>query len=260
MKLGVHISSHEMTKSLCEYYPLECFACFLPSATKTVDFVSKTMKKSVCVVHSRFDTNLSSPNYEVRRLSVLKVIDEVKSCARLGIKFLVIHPGSTKGQISFSEGVFNLALSVHEVISQTQDVVLLVENMCGSGGQTMHQLEYFDVLFEITNERMGICLDTCHLWAGGYKISNPGAFKQIFDHLNRFGCGVQVVHFNDSFHEFASFKDRHACLGKGTIGMDFFRSTRTLFNECDALFILETPGGSFDRISECQEILSEPVR
>jgi deoxyribonuclease-4 len=200
------------------------------------------------VVHDSYLINLAGSDKLIYRKSFEAVVDELQRCEMLRIPYLVMHPGSHLGQ-GEERGLDQLA----EALSQSYEkagvvnTAVLLETTAGQGsnlGYTLEQLKYLIDQSRL-NEKIGVCLDTCHLFAAGYDLrskkaweNNKGKFDRIIG-LER----LKIIHANDSKKELGSRVDRHARIGEGKIGLKGFS---VLLNDPDLReipFILEIPGG-----------------
>ena len=175
------------------------------------------------VVHAPYIINLGNLKDESTfnlAKSVLK--DELYRTNYIGVKYLVLHPGA---HLNFGEeaGLNRIVEGLNEVLeNDNSDVTILLETMAGKGselGKTFEELKY--IIDRVTKkERLGVCLDTCHVFDAGYDIVNDleGVLKH-FDEVIGLDL-LKVIHVNDSKNVFASHKDRHANLGDGNIGFE----------------------------------------
>ena len=171
------------------------------------------------IVHAPYIINLASPDDEKRNFAISFLKQEVSRCDQLGIKYLVLHPGSHTG-CGVETGINNIISGLNEVLSSGK-VMILLETMAGKGtelGTTVDQIK--TIIDGVNNkDRIGVCLDTCHLNDAGYDMSKFDDYLDSFD----FTIGISYIHcihINDSKNEFASHKDRHENIGFGTIGFD----------------------------------------
>lgn len=171
------------------------------------------------IVHAPYIINLANPNnldFGIRFL-----IEELTRCEELGIQKIVLHPGSHVG-LGIEEGIRNIILGLNTVLENNHtNVKILLETMAGKGteiGSNFSELkQIIDGIHQ--KERIGICLDTCHLNDAGYDLSNFDSILDEIDEkigLDKIGC----IHINDSKNILAAHKDRHENIGLGTIGFD----------------------------------------
>ncbi len=176
---------------------------------------------SKVVVHAPYIINLC--NEEKFEFSVNFLTEELNRCNQLGVKYVVLHPGSHVG-IGVEKGIANIARGLNQVFANLKDinnVTVLLETMAGKGTEIGSKLEEVKAIIEQVEdkEHIGVCLDTCHLSDGGYDIVNFDAFLDKFDQIigiDKIGC----IHVNDSKNPVASHKDRHENIGFGNIGFD----------------------------------------
>ncbi len=177
--------------------------------------------------HDSYLINLGSPDPEKRRKSLEAFIDEVERCYQLGLKYLNFHPGSHLRKISEEECLKIVADSVNEAISRTRDIVLVIENTAGQGSNVGYRFEHIAQIIELVEDksRIGVCLDTCHLFAAGYDIRTREAYEKTmeeFDQIVGFKY-LKGMHLNDAKSQLGSRVDRHHSIGKGNIGLEAFR-------------------------------------
>lgn len=176
---------------------------------------------SKVIVHAPYIINLC--NEEKFAFSVNFLTEELTRCNHLGVKYLVLHPGSHVG-LGIEKGIENIAKGLNMVFTNLKDnnnVTILLETMAGKGTEVGSKLEEIKSIIDKVDDKkhLGVCLDTCHLSDGGYDIVNFDSFLNNFDKIigiNRIGC----VHVNDSKNPVASHKDRHENIGFGNIGFD----------------------------------------
>eukprot|EP00884_Botryococcus_braunii_P007191 jgi/Botrbrau1/16473/Bobra.0142s0067.1 len=177
--------------------------------------------------HGSYLINLASPDEVVASKSTQAFLDELQRCEMLGIKLYNIHPGTTCGQMADEEGLALIARHINAAHRATKDVVVVLENTAGGGstlGRTFQQLRgIIDAVSDKT--RVGVCLDTCHLFAAGYDIaSSRDAYESVmkeFDEVIGFHY-LRAMHLNDSKAPLGSRKDRHENIGRGCIGQSCF--------------------------------------
>ena len=194
------------------------------------------------IVHAPYIINLANNKEEDKyEFSINFLIEEVNRCNMFSIKNMVLYPGSHVG-LGPELGLENIINALNKVIDTTTGVRILLETMAGKGtelGTNFDDLKY--IIDHINNkERIGLCLDTCHLNDSGYEI---GDFDKILDEIDsKIGLSyVKCVHINDSKNELGAHKDRHENIGYGTIGFD--KLIKVIYNDRlkDVPKILETP-------------------
>jgi len=179
------------------------------------------------VGHTSYLLNLCSPQDDLWHKSLDTLVVELQRCEALGLPWLVLHPGAHVGS-GEEAGLSRMALALSEVHAATRgySARLLLETTAGQGTQLGHRFEHLGWLLERTagGERLGICLDTCHVFAAGYDLRTPdgyGATMAEFDSIIGLDR-LEVIHLNDSKGELGSRKDRHEHIGEGRIGLDGF--------------------------------------
>ena len=194
------------------------------------------------IVHAPYIINFANRKDEDKyKFYINFFAEELNRVKTLGLNKIVLHPGSAVN-CERNEALENIAHALNIVFSMTEDVVVLLEFMAGKGnevGKTIDELN--EIINRIDNkDRIGICLDTCHMNDAGIDISKIDEFLDEFDSkigLNKIKC----VHLNDSLNEIGAHKDRHANIGYGTIGFD--NLINVIYNKRlnHLPFILETP-------------------
>ena len=193
------------------------------------------------IIHAPYIVNLC--NEEKFDFSVNFLVAELERINELGIKYMVLHPGSHVG-IGIEKGIENISKGLNLIFSKVKDnnVTILLETMAGKGTEVGSKLEEIKAILDKVEEKkyMGVCLDTCHLNDAGYDLEDFDAFLNKFDEmigLEKIGC----IHINDSKNALNSHKDRHENIGFGTIGFD--KLIKIIYNEKleNIPKILETP-------------------
>ena len=180
------------------------------------------------VSHASYLINLASPAPELWSKSVDAMTDEVERAERLEIPYVVVHPGSHT-QTSEAAGIDRIVRALDEVTGRTRgyQTVVCLETTVGGGSQIGGTFEHLAAIRAAVRqpERVGTCLDTCHVTAAGYDLSTAAKARETFE---RFDAVVglehlRCFHLNDSKFERASRRDRHAHIGLGCVGLDGFR-------------------------------------
>ena len=198
--------------------------------------------KNNVIVHAPYIINLANGDESKFNFSCNFLSEELKRVNTLGMKYLVLHPGSHVGQ-GVDIGISNIIKALNEVLSDDEsNIMILLETMAGKGselGKTFEELK--QIIDGIKKkERIGICLDTCHLNDAGYNLKNFDEVLESFDKIigiNKIKC----IHINDSKNPLGSHKDRHENIGKGTIGLDNLINIINNSKLKDVPKILETP-------------------
>ncbi|RUM45666.1 MAG: deoxyribonuclease IV [Desulfurobacterium sp.] len=198
--------------------------------------------------HDSYLINLGHPEEEKRRRSIEAFIDEVERCYLLGLKYLNFHPGSHLKKVSEKECLRIIADSINEIHGRTKEVILVLENTAGQGSNVGYRFEHLAEIIDMVEDksRIGVCLDTCHMFAAGYDIRTESAYLKTmeeFDSIIGFKY-LRGMHLNDAKSSFGSRVDRHQSIGKGNIGLEAFRLIMNDPRLDDIPLILETPDPS----------------
>lgn len=215
-------------------------------------------------VHASYLINIGSPDEEIWQKSYQALKIEVERCGALDIPLITFHPGSfmksdeETGLANVSRGVLRL---LEETAESAPNTVICLETMAGQGTNLGHRFEQLAYLLAQVdgNERLGICFDTCHVFAAGYDIRTPEAYAatmEEFDHVVGLEH-IKVFHFNDSKGELGERKDRHAHIGQGAIGLDGFANFVNDPRWAEHAAHLETPKTEEDE--EGNEVEMDPV-
>jgi deoxyribonuclease IV len=197
--------------------------------------------------HCSYLINLASHN-EFHKKSIEALTTEILRAERLGLPFVVLHPGAHMGS-GEAEGLVRVAAALNEVIDATSKArcMIVIENTAGQGSCVGCKLEHLEYLWNhaIDQDRLGFCIDTCHLFAAGYDIRTPKSYAETFESLLRHIPlrSIMAFHLNDSKKPLGSRVDRHEHIGKGEIGAAAFRC---LLNDPRFIHVpkvLETPKG-----------------
>ena len=193
------------------------------------------------IVHAPYIINLANPDPEKHNFAINFLKQEVSRCEKLGIKNMVLHPGSHVG-IGVEEGIKLIIDGLNEVLESDNSVCILLETMAGKGSEVGYEFSQInDIIAGVKKkELIGVCMDTCHIHDAGYDLDN---FDQILDEFEK-KVGLKYVkclHINDSKNPCGAKKDRHENIGKGYIGLD--RLINIIYNKrLDNIpKILETP-------------------
>lgn len=198
--------------------------------------------KNNVIVHAPYIINLANGDESKFNFSCNFLSEELKRVDTFGMKYLVLHPGSHVGQ-GKDAGISNIIKALNLVLDKdNSNVMILLETMAGKGsevGKTFEELK--TIIGGVSKkDRVGVCLDTCHLNDAGYDLNNFDEILESFDKLIGIDK-IKCIHINDSKNIISSHKDRHENIGKGTIGLD----TLIKVIDCDKLKdvpkILETP-------------------
>lgn len=212
-----------------------------PLLTKEAILLMKDNNMNIknIIVHAPYIINLANPNKMNFGISFLK--KEIERTSLLGIKYIVLHPGNMV-DVTKEEALDNIIFSLNEVLNNDLDVTICLETMAGKGNELGKNLEEIKYIIEKVNykNKIGVCLDTCHLNDAGYDITNIDKFLLEFDNIIGLSY-IKCIHLNDSKNERSSHKDRHANIGFGTIGFDNLIKIAYHEKLKDIPKILETP-------------------
>ena len=193
------------------------------------------------VAHGAYTMNLCTADADARAFAAGILEDDLRRMAALPGNFYNFHPGSHVGQ-GTQAGIDYIAAALKNALRHDYPVTVLLETMAGKGSEIGGLFEELkDILDAVGSENVGVCLDTCHVYDGGYDIVNDldgvlAEFDRVIG-LDR----LHALHLNDSKNPFASHKDRHECLGKGSLGLETFRQIVNHPRLKDKPMILETP-------------------
>ncbi len=206
------------------------------------------LELTAVVAHAIYLLNLASSDDALWRRSIDAFVDEIERCALLGIDRIVIHPGS-RGEQTVVRGLRRVLRALTEVTRRTRQtgVKVLLETTAGAGASLGARIDELAWLIDRhpQPERLGLCLDSCHLFAAGYPLHEPDGLDRLLAEIDD-AVGttkIECLHLNDSKGEFASRVDRHARLGQGHIGEDFFRRLMREPRLFGVPKLLEVPGG-----------------
>ena len=198
------------------------------------------------MAHGCYLVNLASPRHRLRERSYRALRDEQRRAAALGIRYLVIHPGSHGGD-GETAGIARIAAALDRLHDEEGDspTRVVLENTAGQGNSVGHAFEHLrDILGAVrAPERIGLCIDTCHTLAAGHDIRHPDGWARVFERLDEtVGCQkVAAFHVNDSKTPLGSRVDRHEHLGRGHLGLS---ALRCLVNDprfAGLPMVIETP-------------------
>jgi len=193
------------------------------------------------VAHGAYTMNLCTGDPEAREFAAGILADDLRRMASLPGNYYNFHPGSHVGQ-GVETGTEQICEALRKALQPEYPVTVLLETMAGKGseiGSTFQQLR--DILDGVGSRHVGVCMDTCHVYDAGYDIVND--FDGVLQEFDRV-IGLDrllALHLNDSKNPFGSHKDRHACIGTGSLGMELFRSVVNHPALNGIPLILETP-------------------
>ena len=177
--------------------------------------------------HDSYLINLGHPEIEKREKSLEAFIDEAKRVEALGLKYLNFHPGSHLRKISEEECLDFISENVNKALKETESCIFVIETTAGQGSNLGYKFEHLAYIIDkvVDKTRIGVCIDTAHIFAAGYDIRTKEAYEKTmkeFDEIVGFKY-LKGIHINDSKAKFNSKVDRHHSLGKGEIGIEAFK-------------------------------------
>lgn len=193
--------------------------------------------------HDSYLINLGHPETEGLEKSRAAFLDEMQRCEQLGLKLLNFHPGSHLNKISLETCLDRVAESINIALEKTCGVTAVIENTAGQGSNVGHEFWQLKYIIDRVEDksRVGVCLDTCHTYSAGYDLVTDydNVFRE-FDATVGFHY-LRGIHLNDTKKALASRVDRHDNIGKGLLGLDFFKRFMEDTRFDDIPIILETP-------------------
>jgi len=217
--------------------------------TKTIDKWFEELEKSGIepkhiLPHDSYLINLGHPVVESREKSLNGFIHEIQRCEILKLDRLNFHPGSHLRKISEEECLDNIAVSMNKAIDSTSDVKLVIENTAGQGSNLGYKFEHLAYIIDKIEDksRVGVCIDTCHMFTAGYDIRTREAYDKTWNEFDKIVGREYLMgmHINDSKPDLGSRVDRHDSLGQGKIGWDAFKFIMNDERMDDIPLILET--------------------
>jgi deoxyribonuclease IV len=198
--------------------------------------------------HDGYLINLGHPEEAALEKSRIAFLEELKRCEQLGLQYLNFHPGSHLNKIDPDRCLERIAESINLALDRTAGITAVIENTAGQGTNVGHQFEHLARIIRNVRDkgRIGVCLDTCHVYSAGYDIKTATAFEntlQMFDTL----VGIKylkAMHLNDSKKIFGSRVDRHESIRKGSLGLEPFRFIMNDPRFDNIPLVLETPDPS----------------
>ena len=193
------------------------------------------------VAHGAYTMNLCTADPEARAFAASVLADDLRRMAALPGQYYNFHPGSHVGQ-GTDTGIAQIADALKQAMAPEYPVTVLLETMAGKGSEVGGRFEELKAIIDaVGSDELGVCLDTCHVYDGGYDIVHDldgvlAEFDRVIG-LNR----LKALHLNDSKNPFQSHKDRHECIGQGSLGVETFEKIVNHPLLQDKPMILETP-------------------
>lgn len=179
------------------------------------------------LVHDSYLINIGNPNSEVRKQSYDAFVDELERCEQLGLLYLNIHPGSHLALSDENECLDIIADSINNAHAETKTVTVVLETTSGQGSNVGYRFEHLAHIINAVDDksRIGVCIDTCHIFAAGYEIRTEKAYNDTMEQFEKI-VGFKYLrgmHLNDSKGKLGSKLDRHNSIGKGELGFEPFK-------------------------------------
>ena len=237
------------------------FKVYTPKEIEQFQTIRKEHRFGPLLAHAPYTMNLASDQERVYEFACTVIREDVARMDELDIEYLVFHPGSHTG-IGVERGIQNIIRGLDQAVTGNEKITVLLETMSGKGTEIGARFEHLKAIRDglAHPERIGICLDTCHVFAAGYDMVN-GLDKVLdeFDHMLGLGL-LKAIHLNDSMMPFDSHKDRHAAFGEGLIGMEALLRVMRHPMLSGLPFYLETPlddQGHKEEIRRIKELISK---
>ena len=194
------------------------------------------------LAHAPYTMNLAAANEDTYEFAKMIIREDVKRMDSIGVEYICFHPGSHVGG-GVEEGTRKIIEGLNQAITGDENITVLLETMSGKGTEIGRSFEEIRAIIDGVehNERMGVCMDTCHIFSAGYDIVND--LDGVLDEFDRvIGLDrLKTIHLNDSMMPFGKNKDRHAGIGEGEIGMKALLEVVNHPKLRDIPFFLETP-------------------
>lgn len=216
----------------------------IPEPAETAEFqrIREEHHFGPLLAHAPYTMNLASDKESVYEFACTVIREDIVRMDALGIENIVFHPGSHTG-IGVEAGIRNIIAGLNQAVTGEENITVLLETMTGKGTEIGARFEHLKEIRDGVShpERIGICLDTCHVFAAGYDIVRDldGVLEE-FDRVLGLDL-LRAVHLNDSMMPFASHKDRHATIGTGEIGLEALLRVMNHPLLKELPFYLETP-------------------
>ncbi len=213
------------------------------------------------LAHAPYTMNLASPKEATYEFACMVIKEDIARMDALGMEAIVFHPGSHTG-IGAEAGIQKIIAGLNQAITGKERITVLLETMSGKGTEIGASFEELKAIRDgaVHPERIGICLDTCHVFSAGYDIvHNLDGVLEEFDRVLGLGL-LRAIHLNDSLMPFGSHKDRHAVIGEGEIGMEALLGVLRHPQLRGLPFYLETPlddAGHKEEIRRIKERLGQ---
>lgn len=194
------------------------------------------------VAHAPYTMNLCAAKEDIRQFSKEMLVDDLQRMEYLPGQYYNFHPGSHVGQ-GAQKGISLISDALNEALQPDQTTTVLLETMAGKGSEIGRNFEELKAILDQVelSDKMGVCLDTCHVWDGGYDIVH--GLNQVLEEFDQI-IGLErlkAIHLNDSMNDCDTHKDRHEKIGEGKLGLETVRQVVSHPKLKELPFILETP-------------------
>jgi deoxyribonuclease-4 len=190
--------------------------------------------------HAPYLLNFASLDNLLYRRSIDRAIEDIKEMEKLGIKYYIFHPGTNS---DVSKGIKKIREAIKEILDKTMDIVLIVENTAGERNDIGKNLGELKEIVDGFQEKVGICIDTCHIFAYGNNLKDYDEVERLYINLIELKLDklLKLIHANDSKFPLGQRRDRHAHIGEGLMGDEGFKNLfkHPFFRKLP--YILETP-------------------
>ena len=248
------VNAHEIGANAFALFTKNQRQWFAPALTATsIQLFKENCEKygfdaDYILPHDSYLINLGHPEEEGLQKSRDSFLGEMKRCEQLGLRLLNFHPGSHLKQITVEQCLDRIADSINWALAQTEQVTAVIENTAGQGSNVGFSFYHLAHIIDKVNDksRVGVCLDTCHTYSAGYDIKTEEGYAATFAEFEQV-VGFRYlkgIHLNDTKKELHSRVDRHDSIGKGFLGIDFFRRFMKDARFDNIPIILETPDDS----------------
>ncbi len=257
LTIGSHISSskgYEAMGKTAVYMGADTFAFFTrnprggkakeikPEDVEKYKKIAKEYQFGKIVAHAPYTMNACAAKEDLREFAKNTMRDDLERMEYIPGNYYNFHPGSHVGQ-GAAVGIEKIAEILNAVLKPEWDTTVLLETMAGKGTEVGRSFEELREIIDRVDcrEKLGVCLDTCHVWDGGYDIVHDlDGVVQEFDRVIGLGY-LKAVHLNDSMNPMGSHKDRHAKIGEGQIGLEALSAVTRHPALWHLPFVLETP-------------------
>ncbi len=203
-----------------------------PYDQSTISLFKKNLNDAAyspsCVLtHDSYLINIGNPDPVAQKKSLDACIDELNRCDQLGLTTLNMHPGSHLKLVDETECLDSIAKNINTALTVTSNVAVVLETTSGQGSNVGYRFEHLAHIIKRIDDkkRVGVCIDTCHIFAAGYDIRTEKGYHQVMDEFDKV-IGFRYLmgmHLNDSKGKHGSHLDRHQSLGQGELGLEPFR-------------------------------------